>query len=142
VQEKRRFRPWLPPPPDPLFWYKRIYLVLAYVPKGELYKELTARGRFSKQVQSQYIYELSHALHYCHAKYVIHRDINPENLLIVHKGELKIAALCWSVHAPTSRRNTLCGTFDYLPTEMVEGRGHGEQVNLWSLGVLMYKFLV
>jgi len=121
---------------------KRIYLILEYAPRGELYKELTARGRFSERVSSQYIYELSHALHYCHAKHVIHRDIKPENLLIGHKGELKIADFGWSVHAPTSRRNTLGGTLDYLPPEMVEGREHDEQVDVWSLGVLMYEFLV
>ena len=37
-----------------------------------------------------------------------------------NQGELKIADFGWSVHAPTSRRNTLCGTLDYLPPEMVE----------------------
>ncbi len=39
-------------------------------------------------------------------------------------GELKIADFGWSVHAPSSRRRTLCGTLDYLPPEMVEGREH------------------
>jgi len=73
---------------------------------------------------------------------VIHRDIKPENLLIGAQGEIKIADFGWSVHAPTSRRNTLCGTLDYLPPEMVEGREHDEQVDVWSLGVLLYEFLV
>lgn len=58
------------------------------------------------------------------------------------KGELKIADFGWSVHAPTNRRTTLCGTLDYLPPEMVEGREYGEGVDRWSLGVLMYEFLV
>jgi serine/threonine protein kinase len=34
------------------------------------------------------------------------------------QGELKIADFGWSVHAPNSRRQTLCGTLDYLPPEM------------------------
>ena len=34
--------------------------------------------------------------------------------------ELKIADFGWSVHAPSSRRETLCGTLDYLPPEMIE----------------------
>jgi serine/threonine protein kinase len=88
---------------------------------------------------------MSEALKYCHQKHVIHRDIKPENLLLGHQvtearvatsrvgnlssnsvasfalqGELKIADFGWSVHAPTSRRNTLCGTLDYLPPEMIE----------------------
>lgn len=41
-----------------------------------------------------------------------------------------------------TRRSTLCGTLDYLPPEMIEGRTHDEKVDLWSLGVLCYEFLV
>jgi len=37
---------------------------------------------------------------------------------------------------------TLCGTLDYLPPEMIGGRAHDETVDLWSLGVLCYEFLV
>ena len=121
---------------------KRIYLILEYSPRGELYKHLTNKGRFGERQSAQYILELSTALSYCHVKHVIHRDIKPENLLIGHNGELKIADFGWSVHAPTSRRNTLCGTLDYLPPEMVEGREHDANVDVWSLGVLMYEFLV
>jgi len=40
------------------------------------------------------------------------------------------------------RRGTLCGTLDYLPPEMIEGKMHDEKVDLWSLGVLCYEFLV
>jgi serine/threonine protein kinase len=80
-------------------------------------------------------------LNYCHSKHVIHRDIKPENLLLGAYGEIKIADFGWSVHAPTSRRNTLCGTLDYLPPEMVEGREHDENVDVWCLGVLLYEFL-
>mmetsp|Transcript_13678 Transcript_13678/g.20822 ORF Transcript_13678/g.20822 Transcript_13678/m.20822 type:complete len:309 (-) Transcript_13678:93-1019(-) len=121
---------------------KRIYLILEYSPGGELYKRLTIKGRFSEKVSARYIADLSQALDYCHHKHVIHRDIKPENLLVGAYGEIKIADFGWSVHAPTSRRNTLCGTLDYLPPEMVEGREHDEQVDVWSLGVLLYEFLV
>lgn len=85
---------------------------------------------------------MTQALIYLHNKHVIHRDIKPENLLLGLKGELKIADFGWSVHAPNTRRKTLCGTLDYLPPEMVEGKEHGEGVDLWSLGVLCYEFLV
>lgn len=46
------------------------------------------------------------------------------------------------MHAPTSRRTTLCGTLDYLPPEMVEAREHDNTADVWSLGVLTYEFLV
>jgi aurora kinase, other len=121
---------------------KRIYLILEYSPGGELYKRLQQKGHFSDKTAAKYISDLATALDYCHTKHVIHRDIKPENLLIGAQGEIKIADFGWSVHAPTSRRNTLCGTLDYLPPEMVEGREHDELVDVWSLGVLLYEFLV
>ncbi|XP_072270313.1 aurora kinase A [Pyxicephalus adspersus] len=120
----------------------RVYLILDYAPRGELFRELQRCTRFDDQRTATYITELADALLYCHAKKVIHRDIKPENLLLGANGELKIADFGWSVHAPSSRRTTLCGTLDYLPPEMIEGRMHDEKVDLWSLGVLCYEFLV
>ncbi|XP_030067384.1 aurora kinase A isoform X2 [Microcaecilia unicolor] len=120
----------------------RVYLILENAPRGELYRELQKHSKFDEQRSATYITQLADALSYCHLKKVIHRDIKPENLLLGSNGELKIADFGWSVHAPSSRRTTLCGTLDYLPPEMIEGRMHDEKVDLWSLGVLCYEFLV
>ncbi|KAK1901116.1 Aurora kinase A-B [Dissostichus eleginoides] len=120
----------------------RVYLILEFAPKGELYSELQRCGSFPEDKSATYIMELADALNYCHSKKVIHRDIKPENLLLGADGELKIADFGWSVHTPSSRRSTLCGTLDYLPPEMIEGKTHDEKVDLWSLGVLCYEFLV
>ncbi|XP_040837216.1 aurora kinase A isoform X2 [Ochotona curzoniae] len=120
----------------------RVYLILEYAPLGTVYRELQRLSRFDEQRAATYITELANALSYCHSKRVIHRDIKPENLLLGSAGELKIADFGWSVHAPSSRRTTLCGTLDYLPPEMIEGCMHDEKVDLWSLGVLCYEFLV
>uniref|UniRef100_A0A3B4V8A8 non-specific serine/threonine protein kinase n=1 Tax=Seriola dumerili TaxID=41447 RepID=A0A3B4V8A8_SERDU len=120
----------------------RVYLILEFAPKGELYSELQRCGNFTEDRSATYIMELADALNYCHSKKVIHRDIKPENLLLGANGELKIADFGWSVHTPSSRRSTLCGTLDYLPPEMIEGKTHDEKVDLWSLGVLCYEFLV
>ncbi|XP_004484680.1 aurora kinase A [Dasypus novemcinctus] len=120
----------------------RVYLILEYAPLGAVYRELQKLSKFDEQRTATYITELADALSYCHSKKVIHRDIKPENLLLGSAGELKIADFGWSVHAPSSRRTTLCGTLDYLPPEMIEGRMHDEKVDLWSLGVLCYEFLV
>ncbi|KAI0671103.1 kinase-like protein [Trametes maxima] len=120
---------------------KRIFLMLEFAGKGELYKQLTKYGSFSEKRSSRYIDQMADALMYLHAKHVIHRDIKPENLLLGINGELKIGDFGWSVHAPGNRRKTLCGTLDYLPPEMVEGREHSEKVDYWALGVLTYEFI-
>jgi len=121
---------------------KRVYLILEFAAKGELYKELQNCKIFSEERSAVYIHDLAHALMYCHSKHVIHRDIKPENLLLGMRGELKIADFGWSVHTPHSRRTTLCGTLDYLPPEMISGDEHDANVDIWSLGVLLYEFLV
>lgn len=72
---------------------------------------------------------MAEALIYLHSKHVIHRDIKPENLLDCN-GTLKIADFGWSIHAPSNRRETICGTLDYLAPEMVEGRPHDFTVSL------------
>lgn len=119
----------------------RIFLILEYAARGELYKQLNG-SRFDEPRSASYIASLAHALDYCHSKHVIHRDLKPENILVGLNGELKIADFGWSVHAPRNRRTTMCGTLDYLPPEMVEGRSHSHSVDLWALGILTYEFLV
>ncbi|PVU95327.1 hypothetical protein BB561_001901 [Smittium simulii] len=121
---------------------KRVYLILEYAAQGEMYKILQSKGQFTEPEAANYIAQMTNALAYLHKKHVIHRDIKPENLLLSADGKLKIADFGWSVHAPTSRRKTLCGTLDYLPPEMVEGKDHNNAVDLWSLGVLCFEFLV
>ena len=95
--------------------------------------------KFDEPRASKYIKQMTDALAYCHSMKVIHRDIKPENLLLDMKGkfqvfiklsvfnisssgDLKISDFGWSVHAPSSRRATMCGTLDYLPPEMIEVR--------------------
>ncbi|TFY66164.1 hypothetical protein EVG20_g4918 [Dentipellis fragilis] len=99
---------------------KRIFLMLEFAGKGELYKQLTKYGSFSERRSASYIDQMADALSYLHAKHVIHRDIKPENLLLGINGELKIGDFGWS---------------------MVEGRDHNEKVDYWALGVLTYEFI-
>ncbi|CAK9686644.1 Protein kinase domain family protein [Candida parapsilosis] len=47
-----------------------------------------------------------------------------------------------TTHTPSNRRNTICGTMDYLPPEMIEQKPHDKTVDIWALGVLIYEFLV
>lgn len=125
---------------------KRVFLILEFAGKGELYKHLRKETKFPEWKAAQYVAQMASALQYLHRKHVIHRDIKPENILVGIHGEIKISDFGWSVHAPNNRRKTLCGTLDYLPPEMIKPGSsdnyYNEKVDLWSLGVLTYEFLV
>ncbi|RDW90888.1 aurora family serine/threonine-protein kinase [Aspergillus mulundensis] len=125
---------------------KRIFLILEFAGRGELYKHLRKEHRFPEWKAAHYIAQMASALKYLHKKHVMHRDIKPENILVGIHGEIKISDFGWSVHAPNNRRQTMCGTLDYLPPEMLtsnpQGNFYNEKVDLWSLGVLTYEFLV
>ncbi|KAJ0172218.1 hypothetical protein K1T71_012191 [Dendrolimus kikuchii] len=123
---------------------RRIYLVLEFAANGELYKHLinSPKGRFPEYKAAKYIYQVADAVEYCHQNHVIHRDIKPENLLVDYNGDLKLADFGWSVHAPSERRKTMCGTLDYLPPEMINREVYDVSVDHWCIGVLLYEFLV
>jgi len=121
---------------------KRVYVLLEYAPNGELYKYLQKCGKFDETTAATYAWQISQALIYCHTRNVIHRDIKPENILLDKNMNLKMADFGWSVHTPNDKRGTMCGTLDYLPPEMIKGSKYDSSVDLWTLGVLCYEFLV
>ncbi|XP_015906733.1 aurora kinase C [Parasteatoda tepidariorum] len=120
----------------------KIYYILEFAARGELYKALQKQKRFDEATSATYMAQIAKAFMYLHSKKVIHRDIKPENLLLDLVGDVKIADFGWSVHALSNKRKTMCGTLDYLPPEMLEHKTYDSSVDLWCLGVLCYEFLV
>ncbi|CAJ0930860.1 unnamed protein product, partial [Mesorhabditis belari] len=122
---------------------ERVYIVLEYCQRGELYRILKERGRLNQEDTAKYIYQLSSALDFCHERNVIHRDIKPENVLIDKNGDLKLSDFGWAVqHDGSVKRATICGTLDYLPPEMLAQMPHTHKVDNWSVGILMFECLV
>ena len=100
----------------------------------------------------KYVAQITSALNYIHGVDVIHRDLKPENVLLGSNEEAKLADFGWCVHTPQSRRNTFCGTLDYLrysltfwfdpnklSPEMLSGTAHDKHVDHWSLGCLIFE---
>lgn len=112
--------------------------------EGELYKHLknSPNGRFDEPRSARYTYQVADALHYCHLNHVIHRDLKPENILLNGHDNIKLADFGWSAHTQSNKRTTMCGTLDYLPPEMVDGKQYNDSVDQWCLGILCYEFLV
>ncbi|KAJ1354644.1 hypothetical protein KIN20_011638 [Parelaphostrongylus tenuis] len=121
---------------------QRVYIILEFAEGGELYERMKKKVRLDEAEAAKYVRQLADALSYCHVRRVIHRDIKPENILLDRKGNAKIADFGWAVVSADSRRETLCGTLDYLPPEMISGKTHDHTVDNWAIGILLHEMLV
>ena len=85
------------------------------------------------------------ALKYMHAHKVIHRDLKLGNLFLNEKMQIKIGdfGLATKLEFDGDRKRTICGTPNYIAPEILEGKqGHSYEVDIWSLGVIIYTLLI
>ena len=68
-----------------------IFLVIEYVPKGELFDYIVQKGRISQDQARKFFQQLISALTYLHELGIVHRDLKPENLLLDDDLNIKIA---------------------------------------------------
>ena len=66
------------------------------------------------------------------------------NIMINENMEIKIGdfGLAAKLEHPTERRKTICGTPNYLAPEIINNLGHSYEVDIWSLGVIMYQYIL
>lgn len=119
-----------------------MYLGMEFAKGGSLFDRLNQARKFSPEVAARFFRETCEALDYLHhlPEKVIHRDIKPENILLDEKDHIKLADFGWAnLIEEHVKRDTFCGTLDYLPPEMIMGTGHDESVDMWNMGVLLYE---
>lgn len=119
-----------------------LYMVLEYVAGGELFTLLANQptGCLSTDDARFYGAGVIAGLAALHEKYILYRDLKPENMLIDAEGYVKIIDLGFA-KVVKDRTYTLCGTPEYLAPELVLGKGHGKGVDYWAVGVLIYEML-
>lgn len=107
---------------------------------------LKKRRRLSEPETQYYMLQLLDALRYLHSKRVIHRDLKLGNLFLTSDMVMKIGdfGLATVVKTDGERKKTICGTPNYIAPEILfdTKHGHSFEVDMWSLGVIMYTFLI
>jgi len=90
--------------------------------------------------------QICRGLQAAHEQGIIHRDIKPQNVLIDHKGEVKlmdfgIARMAEAKEGMT-QAGLIVGTPHYMSPEQVQGKQLDPRSDVYSMGVLMYEMLV
>ncbi|XP_030642447.1 cAMP-dependent protein kinase catalytic subunit PRKX-like [Chanos chanos] len=117
-----------------------LYMLMEYMPGGELFSYLRNRGKFSNDTGLFYTAEIVCALEYLHSRDIVYRDLKPENILLDCEGHIKLTDFGFAKKL-VDRTWTLCGTPEYLAPEVIQGKGHGLAVDWWALGVLIFEML-
>ena len=123
---------------------EKLYLVLQFLPGGELFFHLKEETKFDVERAKFYAAQIVLAIEHLHKHDIIYRDLKPENVVLDSDGyvvltDFGLAKTSISNATPTY---TFCGTPEYLAPEILKGQGHAKAVDWWSLGILLYEMMV
>ncbi|KAK4048367.1 Cell cycle serine/threonine-protein kinase cdc5/MSD2 [Microbotryomycetes sp. JL221] len=123
-----------------------VYMQLELCANGSMLDLLRRRKRYTEPEARFYLVQLVGACDYMHSNSVIHRDLKLGNLMLdqdmnLRVGDFGLAAL---VKFPGERKKTICGTPNYIAPEILfdTTNGHSFEVDIWSIGVILYTLLV
>lgn len=138
---------------------KHLCLVMEYVEGGDCATLLKNIGPLPPDMARFYFAETVLAVEYLHSYGIVHRDLKPDNLLITALGHIKLTDFGLSKMGLMSLATTLYegyidretrqfsdkqvfGTPEYIAPEVILRQGYGKPVDWWSMGIILYEFLI
>ncbi len=120
------------------------YIVMEYVPGKTLKQLLKKRGHLTITEVVDIMLQLSDAMANAHTSYIIHRDIKPQNVMILENGLIKVTdfGIAMALNSTQlTQTNSVMGSVHYLPPEQANGKGSTIRSDIYSMGILMYELL-
>ncbi|XP_042385465.1 calcium-dependent protein kinase 20-like [Zingiber officinale] len=121
-----------------------VHLVMELCEGGELFDRIVARGHYTERAAAGIMRTIIEVIQECHKNGVMHRDLKPENFLFGNKKEnapLKAIDFGLSVFfRPGECFNEIVGSPYYMAPEVLK-RNYGPEVDVWSVGVILYILL-
>ena len=120
------------------------YIVMEYIEGCQLKQLLKKRGRLTLSEVIDIMLQITDGLSVAHDAYIIHRDIKPQNIMILDSGLVKITdfGIAMAMNSTQlTQTNSVMGSVHYLPPEQANGKGSTLQSDIYSMGILMYELL-
>jgi serine/threonine protein kinase len=115
------------------------YIVLEYCDSGNM-SQLTRSG-VKEDKALYYLKQLLEALRYLDEQKILHRDLKPDNILLVDNlSTVKLCDFGLAKKREFHRVTTVCGSPLYMAPEIFKG-DYNENVNIWSLGMIFYELI-
>ncbi|KAL1129727.1 hypothetical protein AAG570_012671 [Ranatra chinensis] len=138
---------------------KHLCLVMEYVEGGDCAALVKNIGPLPPDMARFYFAETVLAVEYLHNYGIVHRDLKPDNLLITATGHIKLTdfglskmglmSLATNLYEVYIDRDTrqfsdkqVFGTPEYIAPEVILRQGYGKPVDWWSMGIILYEFLI
>ena len=120
------------------------YIVMEYINGRTLKQLVQKRGALTVVEVMDIMAQISDGLAQAHDAYIIHRDIKPQNIMILDNGMIKITdfGIAMSMNATQlTQTNSVMGSVHYLPPEQASGKQATMKSDIYSAGILMYELL-
>jgi len=120
------------------------YIVMEYIEGKHLKQLLKRRGSLTIREVIDIMLQITDGMAAAHDSYIIHRDIKPQNIMILENGLVKITdfGIAMALNGTQlTQTNSVMGSVHYLPPEQASGKGSTIQSDVYSIGILMYELL-
>ena len=120
------------------------YIVMEYIEGKHLKNLLKKRGKLTLSEAVDIMLQITDGMSVAHDSYIIHRDIKPQNIMILENGLVKITdfGIAMAMNATQmTQTNSVMGSVHYLPPEQASGQGSTLQNDIYSMGIVMYELI-
>ena len=120
------------------------FIVMEYIDGKTLKSLVKKRGALTLPEVLDIMLQLTSAIACAHDSYIIHRDIKPQNVMILDDGRVKITDFGIAIASNATeltQTNSVMGSVHYLPPEQANGLTATTKSDIYSLGILMYELI-
>ena len=120
------------------------YIVMEYIEGKHLKQLLKKRGKLTLSEVIDIMTQITDGMSVAHDSYIIHRDIKPQNIMILENPPIKITdfGIAMALNSTQlTQTNSVMGSVHYLPPEQANGKGATLKSDIYSMGILMYELL-
>ena len=120
------------------------YIVMEYIEGKQLKQLLKKREKLTLTEVIDIMLQITDGMSVAHDAYIIHRDIKPQNIMILDNGMVKITdfGIAMAMNSTQlTQTNSVMGSVHYLPPEQASGKSATLQSDIYSMGILMYELL-